>query len=132
MSDAWLTAQRLPFYCRWWFAPIIVVASASVGVAWFSALHALEPFDVFDFWFYLRLYCGLGVICGLGAWYFARLVATQRASLATIALIIAPAYLFVVFLGLDKNWSVAALATLAVAAMFVLMSLAKRSIRCRP
>jgi hypothetical protein len=119
----------LPFYCRSRFAPILVGVSACVGALWFFMLHVLEPFDELDVWFYLCLYCGIGAISGLAAWYFARLVARQHASWFSIAVAILPAYLFVAFLALDKNPSVAALATLAAAFILLLVLRADHSTR---
>jgi hypothetical protein len=119
----------IPFYCRWLFAPILVGASTCFGLFWFAALHVFEPVDVLDIAFYLSLYAGIGAIVGLAAWYFARLVARNRASWFTIAALLFPAYLLVAFLGLNKNIAVAILATISVGFILLLSLSAARSNR---
>jgi hypothetical protein len=119
----------IPVYCRVWFAPIFIGAWAVVGYLWFLAVNEIYPVDDLDFWFYLCLYSGIGTITGLAGWYFARSVARRRASLFAIAILLMPAYLFVAILALDKNPIVAAVATLSVGFIVLMVVLAARSAR---
>jgi hypothetical protein len=87
-----------------------------------------DPVGDLDFWFYLRGYSGIGAATGFAAWYFARLVARKHATVYGLTCLAAPTYLFVVWLALDKNPLVAALATVAFGFILSLSLLAQRSV----
>ena len=123
--------REIPIYCRTWFAPISVGFWAIVGYIWFLARNKIDPVDELDFWFYLHLYCGIGIFTGLSGWYFARLVARQRASILAITIMVLPAYFFVVSLAFGKNPFVAGVATLSVGFILLMVISAHRSARTK-
>jgi hypothetical protein len=123
--------QTIPVYCRIWFAPFLGGAWSGIGCLYFMALNERYPVDDLDIRFYFFLYGLIGAFTGLAGWYFARLVAGRRAFLPAMALILIPAYLFILVLAVDQNPSVAAVATVSFAFILLIMILAHRSIRTR-
>ena len=123
--------REIPIYCRMWFAPIFVGLWAIVGYVWFLTMNKIDPVGDLDFWFYLRLYCGIGILTGLAGWYFARLVARQRASILAISIVLLPAYFLVASLALDKNPIIAGIATLSVGFILLMVVLARWSTRTK-
>jgi hypothetical protein len=116
--------QTLPIFCRWPFALAIIAASTAAGVACFRVLDHLDPVGELEYWFYAKIYTGIGTITGLAAWYFARLVAAGSTSPRRITLALALPYAFILLLALDKNLFVAAIATAAFGLILLLSWLA--------
>ena len=75
-------------FCRLWFGMALVGLSACAGVAFFFGTHLLEEYHPKDFWFYLRIYAGIGAATGLLSWYLGRLVALQRLPIPGVALVL--------------------------------------------
>jgi predicted MFS family arabinose efflux permease len=115
----------MPSFCRWRFLPILVVGAGMFASGYFLGWTAIDPVHSADLSYYVRLYGLIGVVTGFAGWYFARLVASGRASLPAMAIIHIPPYLFILFVSSSNNPPVALLSTLAFAFLFVLMMLAK-------
>jgi len=121
--------RSLPFFCRGWFALVLVGIAACAGAVWFFAIDAADISNELDYRYFLQLYLCIGGITGFAAWYFARLVATGRTSWFTLMLLLSPAYLFITTLALDKNPMVAALVTLVAAFILLMVLLANHANR---
>ena len=121
--------QSLPFYCRWWFALVLVAVLAGAGVLCFLGLRALDPIADLDYRFFLRVYTGIGATAGFASCYFSRLVARRRVSATSFICLLLAAYIFVMILALDKNPIVATIATVIFGFILSLVFLADRSVR---
>jgi hypothetical protein len=108
----------LPWFCSWRFAPVIIAFATGTGALCFWALHAKAPFDELDIGFYAGLYCSIGFITGIAAWYLPRLVASGRLPLHLLGIVLAVPYVFIVFLAFDKNPPIAVIATIAFGCIF--------------
>ncbi|WP_413432594.1 hypothetical protein [Crateriforma spongiae] len=89
-----------------------VVVLTATAVAFFLAIHSVYPVLLIDYTFYIRLYASIGIASGIAASYVRYLVSNARVSLGSIAMLLVMPYCFVVFLAIDVNPPVAALATL--------------------
>ncbi|MEM1228793.1 MAG: hypothetical protein AAGJ40_24170 [Planctomycetota bacterium] len=91
---------------------LTIIVHTVTAVAFFLALHSVYPVLPIDYRFYFRLYASIGVASGIAASYVCYLTSNARASLRSIAVLLATPYCFIVFLAIDVNPPVAALTTI--------------------